>query len=120
MKVPACPMPIHQTKLTIAKPHATGTLTPQMPMPRANSQAIEVSRSSTSAKATRNPVHQKRGYGCCSGMSLIVRVTDSIVWPGAISASSAPSRGAASRELMNRLPLPGDALSRDSSSGAGC
>ncbi len=33
MSVPACPIPIHHTKLTIAKPHATGTFTPQMPMP---------------------------------------------------------------------------------------
>ena len=33
MNVPAWPMPIHQTKLMIANPHATGTLTPQMPTP---------------------------------------------------------------------------------------
>ena len=33
MSVPAWPMPIHQTKLTIAKPQPTGMLTPQMPMP---------------------------------------------------------------------------------------
>ena len=36
MKVPAWPMPIHQTKLAMAKPQATGMLTPQMPMPRRN------------------------------------------------------------------------------------
>ena len=34
MNVPAWPMPIHHTKLTMAKPHATGMLTPQMPTPR--------------------------------------------------------------------------------------
>ena len=34
MSVPAWPIPIHQTKLTMAKPHPTGALTPQMPMPR--------------------------------------------------------------------------------------
>ena len=33
MSVPAWPMPIHQTKLTMAKPQATGTLMPQMPTP---------------------------------------------------------------------------------------
>ena len=33
MNVPAWPMPIHQTKLTIAKPQATGMLMPQMPTP---------------------------------------------------------------------------------------
>ena len=31
ISVPAWPMPIHQTKLTIANPHMTGTLMPQMP-----------------------------------------------------------------------------------------
>ena len=33
ISVPAWPMPIHQTKLMIAKPQPTGTLTPQMPVP---------------------------------------------------------------------------------------
>ena len=33
MNVPAWPMPIHQTKLAIAKPQATGMLMPQMPTP---------------------------------------------------------------------------------------
>jgi hypothetical protein len=36
MKVPACPMPIHQTQLAIAKPHATGMLMPQIPTPVVN------------------------------------------------------------------------------------
>ena len=38
MNVPAWPMPIHQTKLTIANPHATGMLMPQMPTPLTSSQ----------------------------------------------------------------------------------
>ena len=33
MKVPAWPMPIHQTKLMMAKAQATGMLMPQTPMP---------------------------------------------------------------------------------------
>lgn len=33
MNVPAWPMPIHHTKLMIAKAHATGMLLPQRPMP---------------------------------------------------------------------------------------
>ena len=33
ISVPAWPMPIHQTKLTMAKPQPTGELTPQMPVP---------------------------------------------------------------------------------------
>ena len=36
MKVPAWPMPIHHTVLAMAKPHATGMSTPQMPTPRMN------------------------------------------------------------------------------------
>ncbi len=35
ISVPACPIPIHQTKLMMSKPQATGTLIPQMPTPRA-------------------------------------------------------------------------------------
>jgi hypothetical protein len=38
MKVPAWPMPIHQTKLAIAKPQATGMSMPQMPTPLTSSQ----------------------------------------------------------------------------------
>ena len=33
MRVPAWPMPIHQTKLTMANPQPMGMVTPQMPMP---------------------------------------------------------------------------------------
>ena len=32
ISVPAWPMPIHQTKLTMSKPQPTGTLMPQMPI----------------------------------------------------------------------------------------
>jgi hypothetical protein len=33
MSVPAWPMPIHHTKLTMAKPQPMGMVLPQMPMP---------------------------------------------------------------------------------------
>jgi hypothetical protein len=33
ISVPAWPMPIHQTKLMMAKPQPTGMLMPQMPTP---------------------------------------------------------------------------------------
>ena len=36
ISVPAWPMPIHQTKLMMAKPQATGMLMPQMPTPLTN------------------------------------------------------------------------------------
>jgi hypothetical protein len=40
ISVPAWPIPTHQTKFTIAKPHATGTFTPQMPTPTASRYAM--------------------------------------------------------------------------------
>ena len=33
ISVPACPMPIHQTKFRMSKAHPTGSFSPQMPMP---------------------------------------------------------------------------------------
>src|SRR5919108_5677228 len=36
IRVPAWPIPIHQTKLTMANPQATGTFTPQIPIPLTN------------------------------------------------------------------------------------
>jgi hypothetical protein len=33
MSVPACPIPIHQTKLVISQPQATGLFKPHTPMP---------------------------------------------------------------------------------------
>ena len=39
IKVPAWPIPIHQTKLTMANPHPMGMVTPQMPMPFRNEVA---------------------------------------------------------------------------------
>ena len=36
ISVPAWPIPIHQTMLTIVNPQGTGTFTPQIPMPTAN------------------------------------------------------------------------------------
>ncbi len=52
ISVPAWPMPIHQTKLTIAKPQATGMLRPQIPTPLVISQVIEASIIMTTQKAT--------------------------------------------------------------------
>ena len=36
ISVPAWPIPIHQTKLTMAKPQPMGMVMPQMPMPLRN------------------------------------------------------------------------------------
>ena len=36
ISVPACPIPIHHTKLTMANPQPMGMVTPQMPTPLTN------------------------------------------------------------------------------------
>ncbi len=50
MSVPAWPMPIHQTKLTMSKPQPTGMLMPQTPTPTTRSFAIEIRRSCIAMK----------------------------------------------------------------------
>src|ERR1700749_1535577 len=55
ISVPAWPIPIHQTKLMMAKPQAIGILIPQMPTPfRNNTQTHSASRL-TKQKATNAP-----------------------------------------------------------------
>ena len=53
IRVPAWPMPTHQTKLTMSKPQATGMLMPQMPTPVMNSQPTETRNRLRSANADR-------------------------------------------------------------------
>ena len=83
ISVPAWPIPIHQTKLTIAKPQATGTLIPQMPTPTTSSQVTAKFSSITSANAIANPTHHARGVRRVSTIELIRSVTEAMVWPGA-------------------------------------
>ena len=82
ISVPAWPIPIHQTKLTIAKPQPTGTLTPQMPIPRTSRYPIAAKSHIVSEKATRNPIHQNRGVRRVRTIEEILSVTDANVWPG--------------------------------------
>ena len=77
MKVPAWPIPIHQTKFTIANPHATGMLTPQMPMPRIKSQATAKRKIINKRKATMKPIHHEAGWRCCSTIEPMVALTRS-------------------------------------------
>jgi hypothetical protein len=69
-------MPIHQTKLPIAKPHATGMLTPQMPMPFTNNQLIAPKKTRTPANEMANAAHQPRPAGRSSTMSAMRSDTD--------------------------------------------
>ena len=76
MKVPACPMPIHQTVLEMAMPQLTGMLMPQTPTPLKNSQKID-----TSSIATRRPLapstasHAQPEPGGCRTAPAICAVT---------------------------------------------
>ena len=75
MKVPACPMPTHQTKFTIAKPQATGMLIPQMPTPRMKSQARARKNIMSRPKATTKPIHQVAGCRLRRTIEPIVSLT---------------------------------------------
>src|SRR5436190_13304324 len=57
ISVPAWPIPIHQTKFTIAKPHPTGMLMPQMPTPFTSRYATDKRRTLATPNAIRNPTH---------------------------------------------------------------
>ena len=61
ISVPAWPMPIHQTKLMIAKPQPTGLLTPQMPVPLNSRYVSATSNSCRMAKPIKNPMNQLKG-----------------------------------------------------------
>src|SRR6201996_5249449 len=51
ISVPAWPIPIHQTKLMIAKPQAPGIVTPQIPTPFSTSQVNAITSSSATVAA---------------------------------------------------------------------
>src|SRR4051794_12856517 len=82
ISVPAWPMPIHQTKLMIAKPQPTGQLTPQMPTPLRNSQVTAVRKTISSEKAAAKPSSHHFGVCLRRMTSLILSVTVPALWPG--------------------------------------
>ena len=61
ISVPAWPIPIHHTKLVMAKPHITGVRMPQMPTPLA-SRTVTASRKSISSEPPKpNAANQNSG-----------------------------------------------------------
>ncbi len=78
ISVPAWPMPIHQTKLTMANPQPTGSLTPQMPTPLANSQVTAVRNIIMIMNEMPKPMYHQRGVRR-STTSLILSVTLAVV-----------------------------------------
>src|ERR1044071_4140377 len=82
ISVPAWPMPIHQTKLTMAKPQPIGWLTPQIPPPLANSQVTEARKTIRIMNEIPKPRYHQRGVRR-STTELIWSVTVPGVCPGA-------------------------------------
>ena len=88
ISVPAWPIPIHQTKLMMAKPQATGWVTPQMPVPLRKSQVTATISTVASAPPTAKIANQPSGVSGVSTMRVIFSVTDRNVWPGAMTRYS--------------------------------
>jgi hypothetical protein len=76
ISVPAWPIPIHQTKLTMAKPQPTGMLIPHVPTPIASVHAMPSCRSCRRPNATRKPANQDSGVDPVRTMTLILSVTE--------------------------------------------
>src|SRR5271157_3276670 len=76
ISVPAWPIPIHHTKLMMAKPQPTGTSMPQMPTPLRNSQVTAVNRMRQMLPARVKPKNQPKGVWGVSTMREITSVTD--------------------------------------------
>ena len=88
ISVPAWPMPIHQTKLMMAKPQATGCEMAQMPTPLRKSQVSATSSTVAPPPAKVNSANQPIGVCGVSTMRAIFSVMDRKVCPGAITRYS--------------------------------
>jgi hypothetical protein len=88
ISVPAWPMPIHQTKLMIAKPQATGCVIAQMPTPLRNSQVTATSSMVAPRRPRLKSANQPSGVCGVSTMRAIFSVTDLKVCPGAMTRYS--------------------------------
>src|SRR5215472_13763669 len=82
ISVPAWPIPIHQTKLTMANPQPMGMLMPQMPTPLVKSQPMAIVIRAVKPKAIAKPMYQPKEVGRVRTIELILSVTEPKVWPG--------------------------------------
>src|SRR5262245_16316847 len=87
MSVPAWPMPIHQTKLMIAKPQPTGMLTPQMPVPLSSSHVTAIPSIPMIMKPMETTMNQLRGCLVVRTTPPILSVIEPNVWPGSMSGA---------------------------------
>lgn len=68
ISVPACPIPIHQTKLIMSKPQPTGTLTPQMPIPLYSKEPMVSTMTPSNPNPNAAPKYHGAG-GLLAGIS---------------------------------------------------
>ena len=102
ISVPAWPIPIHQTKLMMAKPHATGCVIAQMPTPFRNSHVTATSSITVSEPKKANMPNQPSGVCGVRTMRVILSVTDLNVCPGSITRNS-PVAGSTHRVYSGSL-----------------
>src|SRR5258708_3320712 len=119
IRVPAWPMPIHQTKLMIAKPQPLGMLTPQMPTPFQNSQLTAVRNIPSTISDTPNATYHQSGVRPWT-MAVIL----SVIVPGVCRGSSTTSspggvRGGASPAAVRRSRARVAMLGRPLGGGGG-
>jgi hypothetical protein len=88
ISVPAWPIPIHQTKLIMAKPQATGCVMAQMPTPLRKSQVSATMSTVAPPPAMVKRANQPMGVCGVSTMRTIFSVIDRKVWPGAMTRYS--------------------------------
>ena len=101
IRVPACPIPIHQTKFVMANPHATGMLIPQMPTPFPARYVTATLKTRKSVTPIENMIHQKTGVLRESTMEPICSLTVSNVWLGVTTGKGL--FGSGSRALVRCL-----------------
>src|SRR6185295_4877067 len=85
INVPAWPIPIHQTKLRMSMPQATGTLTPHKPIPTNRRFVIASSINWKSANEIAKPKNHASDVLRFKTIELILSVTDANVSPGSIT-----------------------------------
>ncbi len=105
ISVPAWPMPIHHTKLIIAKPQATGWVMPQMPVPTRKSQVTATISIVASAPPTPKTANQPSGVVGVSTIRVIFSVTERKLCPGAMTRYS-PVAGSIFGLSFNSTAIP--------------
>ncbi len=106
IRVPAWPMPIHQTKLMMPKPQPTGWLLPHMPMPRATVTVSPRTRKLVPAAASPIIIFQACGVGEKMGESSSVLSCDSVGEP-AMRGAGASGSGWTAAVAGGVMPGPG-------------